>query len=183
MFTAHVRSKSISTHEADEVLRTQFFHPDGVNRHSHALGSSFSPGSGPSFTRRAQAIPDLPGRVRGLRTKEMRAKRRGKFPRVVWPRLVGKSGRSSSSSSRLPRIVVCPAHRLPRAVKAAADGRPATRRDELMPARLYIAAYRAWPATFVSIISPNRPPHLLHPPPRAMAGYRSACRMRVFSLG
>jgi hypothetical protein len=27
------------------------------------------------------------------------------FPRVVWPRPVGESGRSSSSSSRLPRIV------------------------------------------------------------------------------
>jgi hypothetical protein len=90
----------------------------------------------------------------------------------VWPRLVGESGRSSSSSSRLPRIVVFPAHRLPRAVKATADGRPATRRGELMPARLYIAAYRAWPATFASI-SPNQPLHLLHPPPRAMAGYRS----------
>jgi hypothetical protein len=27
------------------------------------------------------------------------------FPRVMWPRSVGESGRSSSSSSRLPRIV------------------------------------------------------------------------------
>jgi hypothetical protein len=43
---------------------------------------------------------------------------------------------SSCAHRRLPR-----AHRLPRAVKAAANGRPATRRGELMPARLYIAAY------------------------------------------
>jgi hypothetical protein len=140
------------------------FYLDGVNRFSRALGSSFSLGSGPSSIRRAQAIPGLPGHARGLRTKETRAKRRGKFPRVVWLRLVGERGQSSSSSSRLPCIVVFPAHRLPRAVKAAADGRPATRRGELMPARQYIAAYRAWLATFASI-SPNRPLHLLHPPP------------------
>jgi hypothetical protein len=103
------RSKSIFTHTSDEVPGTRFFHPDGVNRPSRAPGSLFSPGSGPSSIRRAHAIPGLPGRARGLRTKETRAKRRGKFPRVVWPRPVGESGRSSSSSSRLPCIVVFPA--------------------------------------------------------------------------
>jgi hypothetical protein len=61
----------------------------------------------------------------------MRVKRRRNFPRVVWPRLVGERDRSSSSSSRLPRIIVFPAHRLPRAIKTAADGRPATRRGEV----------------------------------------------------
>jgi hypothetical protein len=89
--------------------RHAFFYPDGVNRPSRAPGSLFSPGSGPSSIRRAQAIPGLPGRARGLRTKEMRAKRRGKFPRVMWPRPIGESGRSSSSSSHLPRMVVFPA--------------------------------------------------------------------------
>jgi hypothetical protein len=73
----------------------------------------------------------------------MRVKRRRNFPRVVRPRLVGERDRSSSSSSRLPCIVVFLAHRLPRAVKAAADGRPATRRGELMRDRPYIVAYRA----------------------------------------
>jgi hypothetical protein len=52
---------------------------------------------------------------------------------------------SSSAHRRLPHT-----HHLPRAVKAAADGRPATRRGELMPARLYNAAYLVWPATFAS---------------------------------
>jgi hypothetical protein len=52
---------------------------------------------------------------------------------------------SSSAHHHLPRT-----HRLPRAVKAVADGRPATRRGELMPARLYNVAYRVWPATFAS---------------------------------
>jgi hypothetical protein len=56
----------------------------------------------------------------------------------------------SSFAHRLPRT-----HRLPRAVKAAADGRPATRQGELMPARLYNAAYRVWPATFAR----NHLPH------------------------
>jgi hypothetical protein len=73
----------------------------------------------------------------------MRVKQRENFSRVVWPQIVGERGRSSSSSSRLPCIVVFPAYRLLRAVKAAADGRPATRRGELMRGRLYIAAYRA----------------------------------------
>jgi hypothetical protein len=53
--------------------------------------------------------PGLPGRARGLWTKETRAKRRRKFPRVAWPRLGGESGRSSSSSSCLPRIIAFPA--------------------------------------------------------------------------
>jgi hypothetical protein len=99
-------------------LAAFFFHPDGEKRSSRAPGSSFSSGFGPSSIRRVQAIPAPPGRARGLRTKQMRGKRRGKFPRVWWPRLVGEKGRSSSSSHHLPRIVVFPTHRLPRAIKA-----------------------------------------------------------------
>jgi hypothetical protein len=134
---------SISSHEPGEVPGILFFHPDSENRCSRAPGSSISLGFEPSSIRRAQAIPGLPGRARRLRTKKMRAKWRRNFPCVVWTRLVSGRDRSSSSSSRLPRIVVFPAHRLPRAVKAAADGRPATRQGELMRGRLYIAAYRA----------------------------------------
>jgi hypothetical protein len=82
----HVGIKSISSHEPDETPGTRFFHPNGVNRLSRAHRSSFSPGSGPSSIWRAQAIPGHPGRARGLRTKETRAKRRGNFPRVATPR-------------------------------------------------------------------------------------------------
>jgi hypothetical protein len=88
--------------------RYPFFHPGGKKRLSRASDFSISPGFEPLSIRRAQAIPGFPRRARGLRTKEIRAKRRGNFPRVVWPRLVGERGRSSSSSHRLPRIVVFP---------------------------------------------------------------------------
>jgi hypothetical protein len=140
---------------------TPFFHPDGKKRPSRAPGSLILPGFGPSSIRRAQAIPGLSGRARGLLIKEMRAKRQGNFPCVMWPRLVSERGRSSSSSHRLPRIVVFPAHRLLRAVKAATDGRPATRRGELMCGRLYIAAYRASGRPH-SHASPQSTLHLLH---------------------
>jgi hypothetical protein len=79
----HPGAKSIFTHTSDEASGIRFFHPDGVNRPSRAPGSSFLSGSGPSSIRRAQANPGLPGHARGLRTKETRAKRREKFPRVV----------------------------------------------------------------------------------------------------
>jgi hypothetical protein len=49
--------------------------------------------------------PAPPGRARGVRRKQMRGKRRGKFPRVWWPRLVSEKGRSSSSLHRLPHAV------------------------------------------------------------------------------
>jgi hypothetical protein len=151
-------AKSISTHMPDETSGKRFFHPNDVNQSSRAPGSSFSPESGPSSIRRAQAIPGLSGRARGLRTKETRAKSRGKFPRIPAGRVAPTCRREwavvvlivSSSAHRLPRT-----HRLPRAVKAAADGRPATRRGELMPARLYNTAYRVWPATFAR----NHLPH------------------------
>jgi hypothetical protein len=144
------RSKSISTHTPDEASSTRFFHLDRVNRPSRAPGSSFSPGSRPSSIRRAQAIPGLPWRARGLRTKKRVRTRRGKFPRVSAGRVAPTCRREwavvvlivSSSAHRLPRT-----HRLPRAVKAATDGRPATRRGELMSARLYNAAYHVWPAS------------------------------------
>jgi hypothetical protein len=77
--------ESISSHEPGEAPDTLFFHPEGKNRPNRAPGSSISPGFGPSSIRRAQAIPGLPGRARGLRTKEMRAKRQRNFSRVVWP--------------------------------------------------------------------------------------------------
>jgi hypothetical protein len=141
--------------------RHPFFHPDGEKRSNRVPGSSISPGFGPSSIRRAQAIPGLLGRARGLRTKEMRAKRRGNFPRVMWPQLVGERGRSSSSLHRLPRIVIFPVHRLPRDVKATADGRPATRQSELMRGRLYIVAYRASGRPHSSA-SPQSTLHLLH---------------------
>jgi hypothetical protein len=67
-------TKSISTHESDEAPGALIFHPDGEKRPSHAPGSSISPGSGPSSIRRAQAIPGLPERARGLRTKQTGAK-------------------------------------------------------------------------------------------------------------
>jgi hypothetical protein len=118
--------QSISTHTPDEAPGMHFFHPDGVNRPSRAPRSSFSPGSGPSSIRRAQAIPGLSGRARGLRTKETRAKSRGKFPRVPAGRVAPTCRREwavvvlivSSSAHHLPRT-----HRLLRAVKAATDGR------------------------------------------------------------
>jgi hypothetical protein len=140
---------------------TIFFHSDGENRSSRAPGSSISPEFEHLSIRRAQAIPGLSGRTRGLRTKEMRAKERRNFPCVMWPRLVGERDRSSSSSSRLPRIVVFPAYRLPHAIKAAADGRPATRRGKLMRGRLYIAAYRAYGRPH----SPTSPQIHCPPPP------------------
>jgi hypothetical protein len=62
--------KSISSHEPDEAPGSRFFYPNGGKRPSHASGSSFSPGFGPSSIRRAQAIPGPPGRARGLRTRE-----------------------------------------------------------------------------------------------------------------
>jgi hypothetical protein len=104
--------------------------------------------------------PSLPGHARGLRTKEMHAKRRGNFPRVVWPRLVGERGRSSSSSHRLPRIVVFPRIVFRTLLKPAADGRAATRQGELMRGRLYIAGYRA-PGRPHSTASPQSTLHLL----------------------
>jgi hypothetical protein len=134
---------SISTREPDETFDILVFHSDGEKRFNRVPGSLISFGFGHSSIRRAQAIPGLSGHAQGLWTKEMRVKRRGNFPRIVWPRLVDERGRSSSSSHRLPRIVVFPTHRLPRVVKAAADGRPATWRGELMRGCLYIAAYRA----------------------------------------
>jgi hypothetical protein len=82
-----------------------FFYGDDEKGFSCALASLISLRFGPSSIRRAQVIFGLPGRAQELWTKEMRAKRRGNFPRVVWPRLVGERGRSSSSSHRLPRIV------------------------------------------------------------------------------
>jgi hypothetical protein len=178
--------KSIFSHKPGEVSGILFFHPDGENLLSRAPGFSILPGFGPSSIRRAQAIPSLPGSARGLWTKQKRAKRRRYFPRVVWPRRVGERDRSSSSSSRLPRIVVFPAHRLPRAVKTAADGRPATWRGELMHGRLYIAAYRASGRPH----SPTSPQiHCPPPPPlpgdqwRTMAPPTKTARRTMASAG
>jgi hypothetical protein len=84
------------------------FHPDDEKRLSHAPGSSISPGSGPSSIRRAQAIPAFQGALGDSGRNKLARNRREysrAFPRVVWPLPVGESGRSSSSSSRLPRIV------------------------------------------------------------------------------
>jgi hypothetical protein len=66
------------------------------------------------------------------------------------------------ASSRLSRIVVFPAHRLPRAVKAAADGRPATRRGELMRGRLYISRHTARLAGHIHPLLPKSTAHLPH---------------------
>jgi hypothetical protein len=77
-----IRSKSISTHEPDEAPDALIFHPDGEKWPSRAPGSSISPGSGPSSIRRAQAIPGLPGRARGLRTKQTGVKPPRRFARV-----------------------------------------------------------------------------------------------------
>jgi hypothetical protein len=76
-------AKSISTHEPDEAPGALIFHPDGEKRPSRAPGSSISPGSGSSSIRRAQAIPGLPGRARGLRTKQTGAKPPRKYARVL----------------------------------------------------------------------------------------------------
>jgi hypothetical protein len=65
-----IKSKSISSHEPGEAPGILFFHPDGENRPSRAPGSSISSGFGHSSIRQDQAIPGLPGRARGLRTKE-----------------------------------------------------------------------------------------------------------------
>jgi hypothetical protein len=122
--------KSISTHDPDEAPGTLIFHPDGEKWPSRAPGSSISSGSGPSSIRRAQAIPGLPGRARGLRTKQTGAKPTRKFACMPAGRVAPTCRREwavivlivSSSAHHLPRT-----HRLSRAVKAAAAGRPATR--------------------------------------------------------
>jgi hypothetical protein len=107
-----VPSSSIFTHELDEAPITFIFHPDGKKRPSRASGSSVSPGFRPSSIRRAQAITGPPGRARGLRTKEKRARNGEETSRALCgPDLSAREGgrrphrivfRASSSS---PRIV------------------------------------------------------------------------------
>src|SRR3954470_18248997 len=70
--------KSISSRRPGEAPRTPILHPDGRNRPSRALGSSFSSGLGLSSVRIAHALPGFPRPDRGLRTKE----KRGRGPSV-----------------------------------------------------------------------------------------------------
>jgi hypothetical protein len=65
--------------------RRPFLHPDGGIRPTHAPGSSFSPGFGPSSIRRAQAIPGPPGRAQGLQTREKRERARSVGERTRKP--------------------------------------------------------------------------------------------------
>jgi hypothetical protein len=100
--------KSISTHTPDEAPGMRFFIrtaeiglvalPDPRFRPDLGLHPSGEPRPSPAFQ---GAFGDSGRKKRAWKVEEnSRA-----FPRVVWPRPVGESGRSSSSSSRLPRIV------------------------------------------------------------------------------
>jgi hypothetical protein len=72
--------------------------PDSRFRPDLGLHPSGEPRPSPAFR---SALGDS-GRNKLVRNRREYSRA---FPQVVWPRPVGESGRSSSSSSRLPRIV------------------------------------------------------------------------------